>query len=131
MKAILYARFSPRPHAEDCDSCERQIADLRAWCKAHNHEIVGEFQDRALSGGDDWTDNLRWATHLENIADKRTHGTMASGDRHGKTKVGQDVIDAILALRGMATQKEVAKRFGLSRGYVGQLWSGNRKRVTA
>jgi DNA invertase Pin-like site-specific DNA recombinase len=56
MKAILYARFSPRPNASECESCESQIADLRAYCLAHGHEIIGEFQDKALSGGDDWTD---------------------------------------------------------------------------
>jgi DNA invertase Pin-like site-specific DNA recombinase len=30
------------------------LADLRAWCAAKGIEIVGEFQDKALSGGDGW-----------------------------------------------------------------------------
>jgi len=54
VKAILYARFSPRPNAADCESCETQLEDMRQWCTKHGHEIVGEFQDRALSGGDAW-----------------------------------------------------------------------------
>jgi site-specific DNA recombinase len=54
--AVCYARFSPRPGAQFCESCESQLADLRAWCAANGIEIVGEFQDKALSGGDDWTD---------------------------------------------------------------------------
>lgn len=56
MKAILYARFSPRPNAAECESCESQIRELREYCQWRGHEIVGEFRDEALSGGDDWQD---------------------------------------------------------------------------
>ena len=56
MKAILYARFSPRPNAADCESCESQLSDLRAYCTSHDYEVVGEYHDDAVSGGDDWTD---------------------------------------------------------------------------
>jgi len=55
-KAILYARFSPRPKAAECESCETQIADLQGYCLANGHEIIGEFADKALSGGDGWED---------------------------------------------------------------------------
>lgn len=53
--AVLYARFSPRPNAAECESCETQMVDLRAWCQANHYEIAGEFSDHALSGGDDWS----------------------------------------------------------------------------
>lgn len=56
MKAILYARFSPRPNAAECESCESQLADLRAYCQQHGHDVAGEYTDKALSGGNDWTD---------------------------------------------------------------------------
>jgi DNA invertase Pin-like site-specific DNA recombinase len=52
--AVLYARFSPRPNASECESCERQIEDLRIYCKGAGLEIAGEFSDHALSGGDGW-----------------------------------------------------------------------------
>ncbi len=52
MKAILYARFSPRRNAENCESVEHQLADLREYCVKHGHEIIGEYADKALSGGD-------------------------------------------------------------------------------
>ena len=55
-KAILYARFSPRPHAAECESCEAQLRDLREYCWKRGYEIAGEFADKALSGGDDWDD---------------------------------------------------------------------------
>lgn len=65
MKVVAYARFSPSAHAKDAeeakaqgqavepDSCQKQLADIRTWCKLHNHELVGEFADEALSGADD------------------------------------------------------------------------------
>ncbi len=56
LRRILYARFSPRPNAAECESCEAQLAQLREYAEARGWEIVGEFQDKALSGGDDWSD---------------------------------------------------------------------------
>lgn len=56
MKAILYARFSPRPNADECESCESQLIDLREYCRKQDLEVCGEYQDRALSGGDEWDD---------------------------------------------------------------------------
>ncbi len=50
--AILYARFSPRPNAPDCDSVERQIWDMRRWAKRNKYTIVAEYSDKALSGSD-------------------------------------------------------------------------------
>ncbi len=54
--AILYARFSPRPNAEDCESCAAQLADLREYATQQGYTIAGEFSDHALSGGDGWED---------------------------------------------------------------------------
>lgn len=53
-KAILYARFSPRPNAESCESVESQLHDLRAYCVANELDIAGEFADKSLTGGSDW-----------------------------------------------------------------------------
>ena len=53
---VLYARFSPRPNADECESCAVQLRDLRKYARVHGYEIVGEFSDEALSGGDDWQD---------------------------------------------------------------------------
>jgi len=51
-RAILYARFSPRPNAEECESVARQLEDLREYCRANGIEVMGEFSDEALSGAD-------------------------------------------------------------------------------
>ena len=53
-KAVLYARFSPRPNASECESCETQFADLRAHCNQEGIEVIAEFADKSVSGGDSW-----------------------------------------------------------------------------
>src|SRR5262245_31022639 len=49
--AVLYARFSPRPNPEECDSVEKQLERCRAYCAGHGYTVVGEYQDKDLSGG--------------------------------------------------------------------------------
>jgi DNA invertase Pin-like site-specific DNA recombinase len=49
--AVIYARFSPRPNAEDCDSIEKQIERCRAYCLGHGYRVVAERFDKDLSGG--------------------------------------------------------------------------------
>ncbi len=59
-KGIIYTRFSPRRNADESESIEAQFDFCRKWCKQNNVEIVGEFADRALSGGDEERPEL-WA----------------------------------------------------------------------
>lgn len=49
---VLYARFSPRPNAADCDSTVRQLDDLRAWVANQGWIVRSEHRDDALSGAD-------------------------------------------------------------------------------
>ena len=57
---ILYARFSPRKNEDECESIEAQFDFCRKWCSENNIDIVSEFADRALSGGDEDRPEL-WA----------------------------------------------------------------------
>lgn len=50
-KAVLYARFSPRPNAAECDSIDRQFEDMREWCQREGYAVMYEFYDEARSGG--------------------------------------------------------------------------------
>lgn len=52
MKAILYARFSPRPNADTCESVDDQFSRLRERCKRDSLDIAGEFSDKNQSGDD-------------------------------------------------------------------------------
>jgi DNA invertase Pin-like site-specific DNA recombinase len=57
---IIYTRFSPRRNEDECESIEAQFDFIRKWCSENNIEIVSEFADRALSGGDEDRPEL-WA----------------------------------------------------------------------
>jgi len=57
---VIYARFSPRRNVDECESIEAQMDFCRKWCGENNIDIVGEFADKALSGGDEDRPEL-WA----------------------------------------------------------------------
>jgi len=52
VQCVLYARFSPRPNADECLSCERQIADLRALAESKGWTVRSVHQDANTSGRD-------------------------------------------------------------------------------
>jgi site-specific DNA recombinase len=49
--AVVYARFSPRPNADECDSVEKQAERCRAYCAGHGYHVIGQHSDKDLSGG--------------------------------------------------------------------------------
>jgi len=49
-RAVLYARFSPRRNAADCESCERQLEICTNYCTFHGLEIISQHKDDNLSG---------------------------------------------------------------------------------
>jgi hypothetical protein len=58
--------------------------------------------------------HLRWATALENSADKELHGTQARGERHGAAKItAKQVIEVRRRWGGGETQASLARAFGL------------------
>jgi site-specific DNA recombinase len=50
--AILYARFSDRPNAQECESIAAQLEACRNHCAVRGYAIAAEFSDQAMSGGD-------------------------------------------------------------------------------
>lgn len=50
--AIIYTRFSPRPNAKECDSCEKQQERCRIYCGQKGYEVRQCFHDENISGGD-------------------------------------------------------------------------------
>ena len=49
--AVLYARYSPRPDAEECDSVKKQLERCREYCRRQGYKILNEFKDENKSGG--------------------------------------------------------------------------------
>ncbi|MDX1962025.1 MAG: recombinase family protein [Pirellulales bacterium] len=52
MPIIAYARFSPRPNAQDCHSVERQWAEIDAWAARQGWSVKAHYADRDISGAD-------------------------------------------------------------------------------
>ena len=72
------------------------------------------------------SDNLRWATQRENIADELKHGTRARGERQGASKLTEAAVIEIRRLRtlskpyarGGKSYKHIAEKFGVSKATV-------------
>ncbi len=48
--AIIYTRFSPRPNAKECDSCEKQLERCTLYCKNKGYNIFAAREDKDISG---------------------------------------------------------------------------------
>lgn len=49
--AIIYTRYSPRPNAGECDSCDKQKARCRKYCDNAGFILPVTWKDEAVSGG--------------------------------------------------------------------------------
>jgi hypothetical protein len=66
--------------------------------------------------------NLSWAPQTVNAQDRVDHGTcnlLAKGTDHPQGKLSDEQIKEIIAMPG--THKEIAAKYGISRGYVGEI----------
>ncbi len=52
MKAVIYTRYSPRPNAQECASCEKQEKRCEDYAKSQKYDIWGYYRDESVSGGD-------------------------------------------------------------------------------
>ena len=68
--------------------------------------------------------HLRWATHKENMGDKRIHGTENIGERNGKTSITEEDVRAI---RSAAPDLSVLmEEYGLSKHGISKIRGGKR-----
>lgn len=59
--------------------------------------------------------HLRWATPIDNNADKLIHGTVSKGEKHGMAILSDANVLEIWNMKGKKSQKDLAKEFGVSR----------------
>jgi hypothetical protein len=86
---------APHPKAEAAHSCGNRIC-----CNPHH---------------------LRWATRIENQADRLQHGTHNRGSKQGQSKLTEEDVRKIRALRGSMTEREIAKLFDIGRRHVNDI----------
>jgi len=65
--------------------------------------------------------HLRWATHVENEADKLIHGTRLRGEQKVTSKLTTDQVKEIRSLRGQLKQREIASIYGVTRQTIGDI----------
>jgi hypothetical protein len=60
--------------------------------------------------------HVRWATHKENEADKRAHGTAPIGEKHGAAKLTEQQVRQIRASKD--SSYKACKKFGVSNSMI-------------
>lgn len=76
-------------------------------------------------------ENLRYTTAADNSADRIRHGTQVRGSAVGNSKLSEQSVRGILALRGKETHQKIADQFGVSRSSVSMIFSGRNWRHLA
>lgn len=78
---------------------------------------------------DNVIENLSYATHRENCADKVAHGTSQRGERHPMSRLSdsQALDIANTYNSGSVTQTELAEQYGVSQAAIWFIVSGKRK----
>jgi hypothetical protein len=71
--------------------------------------------------------NLRWDTHLANMADRRRHGREIKGERSPLAKLSESNVREIRRrCAGGESQRSVAREFGIGKSAVGLIMTGQR-----
>ncbi len=70
--------------------------------------------------------HLRWATPVENSADKFLHGTVLRGEDCTQSKLTDDAVEQIRALTGAMSHRKTARLFGVSAVTVRDVRKGKR-----
>lgn len=70
--------------------------------------------------------HLRWATPLENAADKTAHGRDCPGEKNGNSRLKSEDVLAIFIAQG--SQQSIAERFGISQFHVSRIKRGKKWR---
>lgn len=84
------------------------------------------MEARHLNGDrlDNRASNLAWGTRQENADDRRRHGTIASGERQGSSKLTEADVLRIRVLRADGMRmRDLADKFGVSRTCISHVMS--------
>jgi hypothetical protein len=81
---------------------------------------------------DNRSENIRYGTQAENIADKREHGTQTRGERHPRATISDDQAREVIR-RALAGERitDVAREYGVTVASVWSLKNGRTRRHLA
>lgn len=65
--------------------------------------------------------HLRWATPIENAADKRAHGTVIEGEAHYHSKLTEPAVRQIRQMAQAMPQKELCHVFGVNANTISKI----------
>lgn len=68
--------------------------------------------------------HLRWATPVENAADKVIHGTQSKGETHHTAKLTQEDVTLIKEMRGQMSNREIGDMFGVHSETISDIYKG-------
>lgn len=102
---------------------------VRLVCELENGPATREGLDAAHSCGNGHLGcvtrrHLRWATRQENAADMVAHGRSVRGERHKDAKLTEAQVREIRRLKGVLSQREIAKRFEVTKNAVAMIHHG-------
>ena len=105
------SRWRPAIHQLVCSA-------FHGPCPSANHEVAhGDGNPRNNNAA-----NLRWATVLENAADRGRHGRNCDGERNGSARINAETAHAIRRDKGRLV--EIAARHGISVSQTHRIRSG-------
>lgn len=106
-----------------------QVLMHRIVCEAFNGPPPSPEHQAAHKDGhktNNTPDNLRWATALENAADKVRHGTSMKGSLNNQSKLTEsDVLQIKGSLRSGVSQRKIAAEFNVSQRAISLISSGH------
>lgn len=68
--------------------------------------------------------NLYWGTPVDNAADMKRHGTRLFGEACPAARLTEADILAIRSAKGVVSQGQIARIFGIKQGHVSRIMSG-------
>lgn len=113
---------------------KRYVHDLVATAFLGSRPTGADVAHWDNDGMNNCVSNLRWATAVENMADKLRHGTHNRGERSGTHKLSVEQVAEIRARygpharyrRGLETQRSLAAEYGITWQQVGLIVRGDR-----
>lgn len=68
--------------------------------------------------------HLALGTTAENVADNQTNPRMPRGERHPRAKLSEADVLVIRALRGLSSQSQIARAFGVTQALISHIQTG-------